>query len=72
MSERTLRVGIIGCGKIAQTHAEAVTTTPGAALVACCDADLASRAGACGRFRRGAGDRFAGRFLRQRRRSTPR
>ncbi len=41
MSERTLRVGIIGCGKIARTHAEAVGVTPGASLVAFCDAELA-------------------------------
>jgi UDP-N-acetyl-2-amino-2-deoxyglucuronate dehydrogenase len=41
MNERTLRVGIIGCGKIARTHAEAVKTTPGASLVAFCDADIA-------------------------------
>jgi UDP-N-acetyl-2-amino-2-deoxyglucuronate dehydrogenase len=41
MNERTLRVGIIGCGKIARTHAEAVTTTTGASLVAFCDADIA-------------------------------
>lgn len=41
MSERMLRVGIIGCGNIARTHAEAVAATPTAALAACCDADLA-------------------------------
>ena len=41
MNERILRVGIIGCGKIASTHAEAVAATAGAALVACCDAELA-------------------------------
>ena len=41
MNERTLRVGIIGCGKIARTHAEAVALTPGASLVALCDAELA-------------------------------
>lgn len=40
MNERTLRVGIIGCGKIARTHAEAVGSIPGASLVAFCDADL--------------------------------
>ncbi len=41
MSERSLRVGVIGCGRIARTHAEAVAATPGATLVVCCDADLA-------------------------------
>lgn len=41
MNERTLRVGIIGCGKIARTHAEAVATIPNASLVAFCDAELA-------------------------------
>jgi predicted dehydrogenase len=40
MSERLLRVGIVGCGNIAQIHAEALSTVEGAALVACCDADL--------------------------------
>lgn len=40
MSEQVLRVGIIGCGKIARTHAEAIGITPGASLVAFCDADL--------------------------------
>lgn len=40
MSERALRVGIIGCGKIARTHADAVSTIPGASLVAFCDAEL--------------------------------
>lgn len=39
MSERVLNVGIIGCGKIARTHAEAVASIPNASLVACCDAD---------------------------------
>lgn len=41
MSERTLRVGIIGCGNIARFHAEALSTIENAALVACCDTDLA-------------------------------
>ncbi len=50
MSERTVRVGIIGCGKIARTHAEAVTATPGAALVACCDAELARAQALAGDF----------------------
>lgn len=40
MNERTLRLGIIGCGKIAPFHAEAVASIPDAELVACCDADL--------------------------------
>ncbi len=39
MSERTLRLGIIGCGKIAPFHAEAVSSIPNAQMVACCDAD---------------------------------
>ena len=39
MSERVMRVGIIGCGKIGPFHAEALTRIPGAALVACCDSD---------------------------------
>jgi predicted dehydrogenase len=47
MNQRTLRVGIIGCGKIARTHVEAVTATPNAALAAFCDADR-SRAQAFG------------------------
>lgn len=54
MNERTLRVGIIGCGKIAHIHA-AVREIPGATLVACCDADL-PRAGA---FAREFGIEFA-------------
>lgn len=41
MNDRPLRVGIVGCGKIARTHAEAVRDLADADLVACCDADLA-------------------------------
>lgn len=40
MSERTLRVGIIGCGKIAPFHAEAVRSLPDVILAACCDTDM--------------------------------
>lgn len=40
MTQRTLRVGVIGCGKIARSHAEAVRDIPDAELVAFCDADL--------------------------------
>jgi predicted dehydrogenase len=40
MSEGSLRVGIVGCGNIARIHAEALSTISGAALVACCDAEL--------------------------------
>lgn len=39
MSEQPLRVGIVGCGRIARTHAEAVSTIQNASLVAFCDAD---------------------------------
>jgi predicted dehydrogenase len=35
-----LRIGIIGCGKIADAHAEVLAYLPGAALVAVCDREL--------------------------------
>ena len=34
-----IRTGLIGCGKIARTHATALNTLPAADFVACCDAD---------------------------------
>ncbi|MBV8206216.1 MAG: Gfo/Idh/MocA family oxidoreductase [Acidobacteria bacterium] len=34
---RTLRAGIVGCGKIADGHAEEIGTIPGARLAAACD-----------------------------------
>jgi UDP-N-acetyl-2-amino-2-deoxyglucuronate dehydrogenase len=38
MAER-VRVGLIGCGKIAQTHAAALSTLPEAEFVAVADLD---------------------------------
>lgn len=37
--ERKLRTGLIGCGKIAAAHAEALATLPESDFVACCDTD---------------------------------
>ncbi len=34
-----IRTGLIGCGKIARTHAAALATLPSADFVACCDSD---------------------------------
>jgi predicted dehydrogenase len=34
-----VRMGLIGCGGIAQTHAKALVAAPEAAFVACCDVD---------------------------------
>jgi predicted dehydrogenase len=39
MTERKVRVGLIGCGKIAQTHAKALSALEEANFVACCDRD---------------------------------
>ncbi|MGI8644623.1 MAG: Gfo/Idh/MocA family protein [Thermomicrobiales bacterium] len=36
---RPIRTGLIGCGKIARTHAAALATLPSADFVACCDSD---------------------------------
>ena len=36
---RTMRVGLVGCGKVGQIHADALATLPGAELAAVCDAD---------------------------------
>lgn len=36
-----LRVGIVGCGRIAGNHARALLNSPGVEVVGCCDADLA-------------------------------
>jgi predicted dehydrogenase len=36
-SERTLRTGIIGCGKIAPNHAAALASLPESQFVATCD-----------------------------------
>jgi len=41
MTERKIRVGLIGCGKIAQTHAKALAYIEEADFVACCDSDEA-------------------------------
>lgn len=35
-----LRVGIVGCGRIAGNHARALQNSPGVEVVGCCDADL--------------------------------
>ena len=35
-----LRIGIVGCGKIAEAHAEAIKHTPEAELVATCDLEI--------------------------------
>lgn len=37
MSDAPLRFGLVGCGTIAPTHADALRALPGAALAACCD-----------------------------------
>lgn len=37
MSERTLRVGVIGCGRIAQPHLSNLRSSPAASVVAVCD-----------------------------------
>lgn len=39
--DNPVRIGIIGCGKIAQTHAAALASLPEAEFVAVCDADEA-------------------------------
>lgn len=39
MVER-VRVGLVGCGKIAVTHAEALRVLPEAEFVACCDREI--------------------------------
>jgi UDP-N-acetyl-2-amino-2-deoxyglucuronate dehydrogenase len=39
MTERRVRAGLIGCGKIAATHAMALNTLEEAEFVACCDRD---------------------------------
>lgn len=36
----TLRIGIVGCGKIAGNHARALQQVPGVEVVGCCDPDL--------------------------------
>ncbi len=38
--DQTLRVGIVGCGKIADGHAEVLKFLPGATLVAVCDREI--------------------------------
>lgn len=35
-----LRIGIVGCGKIARNHVQALQALDGVAVVACCDTDL--------------------------------
>ncbi|WP_421106625.1 Gfo/Idh/MocA family protein [Streptomyces sp. NEAU-S77] len=47
---RTLRVGIIGCGKIALNHAKALLANDNAELYACCDIDGARAAEFATRF----------------------
>ncbi|HYI25300.1 MAG TPA: Gfo/Idh/MocA family oxidoreductase [Thermomicrobiales bacterium] len=39
MTADRVRIAIVGCGKIAQTHAAALAEIPEAELVACCDQD---------------------------------
>lgn len=41
MTPQRVRMGLIGCGKIAALHALALDTLPQAEFVACCDRDLA-------------------------------
>ncbi|GAA4477296.1 Gfo/Idh/MocA family oxidoreductase [Rhodococcus olei] len=41
MGTGTLRVGIVGCGRIAGNHARALQRVPGVDVVGCCDPDLA-------------------------------
>lgn len=36
----TLKVGIVGCGKIAGNHARALQQVPGVEVIGCCDPDL--------------------------------
>jgi hypothetical protein len=38
--EQELRIGIVGCGKIADGHAEVLKFLPGAKLVAVCDREI--------------------------------
>jgi UDP-N-acetyl-2-amino-2-deoxyglucuronate dehydrogenase len=40
MAAERVRVGLIGCGGIAQTHAEALADISEASFVACCDTDI--------------------------------
>lgn len=40
MSMDRVRVGLVGCGKIAETHAQGLHSLPDADFVACCDQDL--------------------------------
>src|SRR5262245_17318315 len=37
MSAKSLRVAIVGCGKIAEQHVEAIARIPGASIVGACD-----------------------------------
>jgi len=41
VSDTRIRVGIVGCGKIAVTHAAGLANIPEAEFAACCDVDLA-------------------------------
>jgi len=41
MSEKIVRVGIIGCGRISGHHCRSIVGTPGAELVAVCDLEIA-------------------------------
>ncbi|MCC5805937.1 MAG: Gfo/Idh/MocA family oxidoreductase [Opitutales bacterium] len=40
MSERILKIGLLGCGNNGQTHAEAAANSPFVEIVACADLDL--------------------------------
>lgn len=40
MASRALRVALVGCGKVAEIHAQALDALPEADFVACCDQDV--------------------------------
>lgn len=59
MARREIRFAIVGCGKIAQRHADIVHDTPGLELTAVCDPDASAREAMAGRLAVPAGRRFA-------------
>lgn len=60
-----LRIGIIGCGKIADQHAGQIQKIPGCAVVAACDSEELMAGQFCERFRVGRYYRDAQRMLDQ-------
>jgi len=59
MTQREIRFGIVGCGKIAQRHAGIVHGTDGLELTAVCDPDAEKRGAIGERFSVGSDRRFS-------------